>query len=181
MSEPTKIEASETPALDDAVNESIRQYNKASRRARLSSIVLEKVDFHILPDALRISRAELRRELSVETDLFHFDSDDGDCIASIGWAIILSDKQKEVASCKADYLVFYHDLKGFSEDIIKLFIECAGKAATYAYFRALYAQLDWSASLGSPPLPVMSFIMNPKDLRSYVRNEAVSKGSAAPS
>lgn len=168
MSQPTKIEAlvPTTPVLDGSVNENIRQYNKATRLARLSSIVLEKVDFRVLPDALRVDASALKRELNVETELLSYEFEDGECIASISWTISLRDKRKKVASCKASYVIFYHELKGFSEDIIKMFIDHVGKTATYAYFRALYAQLDWSANLGSPPLPVMSFVMTPNDLRS---------------
>jgi len=154
-----------TPVLDETVAEKIRQYNKAARLAQLSSIVLEKVDFRVLPAALRVEAAALKRELNVETELLRYDSNDGDCIATISWDIILRDKRKKVAWCKASYVVFYYDLKSFSEDIIKMFIDNVGKTATYAYFRALYAQLDWSANLRSPPLPVMSFVVTAKNMR----------------
>ncbi|WP_342709466.1 hypothetical protein AAFG13_33880 [Bradyrhizobium sp. B124] len=155
-----------TPVLDGAVTENIRQYNKATRLAKLSSIVLEKVDFRVLPAALRVEAAALKRELNVETELLRYDPADGECIATISWDIVLRDKRKKVAWCKASYVVFYYDLKDFSEDIIKRFIDHVGKTATYAYFRALYAQLDWSANLGSRPLPVMSFVVTAKDMRS---------------
>jgi hypothetical protein len=163
MSEPTKIEAlaPATPVLDEAVSEKIRQYNKAARLAKLSSIILEKVDFSVSPAALSAEHSSLKRELNVETELLGYDSDKGSCIATISWTIVLRYKRKKVASCKASYVVLYYDIKGFTEDIIKMFADHVGKAATYAYFRALYAQLDWSANLGSRPLPVMSFGLHP--------------------
>jgi hypothetical protein len=68
---------------------------------------------------------------------------------------------------------------GFSEDIIKMFIDHVGKTATYAYFRALFAQLDWSANLRSPPLPVLSFLPTAKDLHSNISKKGPDDPSVA--
>jgi hypothetical protein len=167
MAEPptTDALAPAAPVLDEAVSERIRQYNKATRLAKLSSILLEKVDFRISPDALRVDQSDVRRELNVETEILNYDSADGDCVANITWTITVRYKRKKVATCKATYIVLYYDIKDFSEDIVQLFIDHVGKTATYAYFRALYAHLDWSANLRSPPLPVMSFNPTAKDMR----------------
>lgn len=170
MSELTKTEALTPvpPVLDEAVSESIRQYNKAARLAQLGSILLEKVDFQVSPAALGGGASDLKRELNVETEILMYDSESGDCIARISWTVVFRDKRKRVASSKANYVVIYRDLKGFAEDIIKMFIDHVGKTATYAYFRSLFAQLDWSANLRSPPLPVLSFLPTAKDLRSNI-------------
>jgi hypothetical protein len=169
MSDPVKIEAlapAAAPVLDEAVSEKIRQYNKAARLAKLSSILLEKMDFRTSPEALRADPSELKRELNVETQIMDYDAPAGSCVATISWSITLRHKRKKVASCKVTYVVLYYEIKDFAEDIIKMFIDHVGKTATYAYFRALYAHLDWSANLGSPPLPVMSFLPTAKDMRS---------------
>lgn len=169
MSEPMKIEAlapATAPVLDEAVSAKIRQYNKATRLAKLSSILLEKVDFQTSPEALRADQSDLKRELNVETQILDYDAPAGSCVAMISWSITLRHKRKRVASCKANYIVVYYEVKDFAEDIIKMFIDHVGKTATYAYFRALYAHLDWWANLGSPPLPVMSFLPTAKDMRS---------------
>jgi hypothetical protein len=174
MAEPPKIETlvpAPAPVLDEAVSERIRQYNKATRLAQLSSILLQKVDFQISPDALRSDPSELKRELGAETEIINYEPDAGDCVAAIRWNIVLRYKRKKVASCKTSYIVVYREVKGFSEDIIKTFIDHVGKTATYAYFRALYAHLDWSANLRSPPLPVMSFLPTAKTMRSQERKE----------
>ncbi len=141
-----KIEAlapATAPVLDEAVSAKIRQYNKATRLAKLSSILLEKVDFQTSPEALRADQSDLKRELNVETQILDYDAPAGSCVAMISWSITLRHKRKRVASCKANYIVVYYEVKDFAEDIIKMFIDHVGKTATYAYFRALYAHLDW--------------------------------------
>jgi hypothetical protein len=159
MAEPAKLEASApvVPMLDEAVNEKIKQYNKAVRLAKLSSILLEKINFQISPDALRGKQSEYQRELNVKTEILHYDAASGDCIANISWTITMKFKRKRVAKCVANYVVIYSEIKECPEDTVQMFIDHVGKTATYAYFRALYAHLDWSANLGSPPLPVVHF------------------------
>jgi hypothetical protein len=176
MNESTKIEASApvAPMPDEAVNETIKEYNKATRLAKLSSILLEKVDFNISPDALRDKPADLQRELNVKTEILHYDGKSGDCIASITWTIGMKKGRKRVAKCVANYVVLYKEIKECADDIVKMFIDHVGKTATYAYFRALYAQLDWSANLGSPPLPVLHFSPSIGNIKKRVE-EASSK------
>ena len=159
------------PMLDEAVSERIRQYNKATRLAKLSSILLEKLDFKTSPAALQVDASDLKRELNVQTEILGYDLPEGDCVATIAWTIVLRHKRKKVASCNVTYIVVYREIKNFSEDIIKMFIDHVGKTATYAYFRALYAHLDWSANLGSPPLPVMSFLPTARDMRAQEQQE----------
>jgi hypothetical protein len=178
MSDIAKIEAP-VPALDGAVSDSIRQYNKATRLAQLGSILLEKVDFQVSPAALGGGDPDLKRELNVETEIMMYDSESGSCVARIRWTVVFRDKRKKVASSKANYVVVYRNLKGFPEDIIKMFIDHVGKTATYAYFRALFSQLDWSANLRSPPLPVLSFSPTPKDLRANISKKGPDDPSAA--
>jgi hypothetical protein len=161
MADVAKIQASAPPVApvsDEAVNEQIHQYNKAVRLAKLSSILLEKIDFKISPDAFREKATDLKRELNVKTEIMDYAAAEGDCIGSITWTITMRHKRKRVATCSANYIIHYKELKECSDNIIKMFIDHVGKTATYAYFRALYAHLDWSANLGSPPLPVVHFI-----------------------
>jgi hypothetical protein len=162
MAEPAKIEAAApvVPMLDGAVNEKIKQYNKAVRLAKLSSILLEKIGFESTPDALREKQSDLKRELNVKTEILNYNPATGDCAASISWTITMRFKRKRVARCAANYIVLYSEIKECPEDTVQMFIDHVGKTATYAYFRALYAHLDWSANLGSAPLPVVHFQPN---------------------
>lgn len=76
-------------------------------------------------------------------------------MANILWEVVFKYKNKNVVKCTASYIVSYDGAKDYSQETIALFLENVGKVATYAYFRALYAHLDWSANLGSQPLPVL--------------------------
>ncbi len=81
--------------------------------------------------------------------------EDGTCVANVAWEVHFKYKTRTAVKCTASYLISYEGMKGCTEETVGLFVENVGKTATYAYFRALYAHLDWSANLGSPPLPVI--------------------------
>lgn len=156
MAEPEKIGTPlAEPTASDGVNEKIIQYNKVVRLAKLSSLLLENIDFKISPDALTVKSSELERDLNVKAKILGYDSESGDCVASIVWSIEIRKKRKRVVKCSAGYVVIYGEIKNCPEDMVQMFIDHVGKTATYAYFRALYAHLDWSANLRSPPLPVL--------------------------
>ena len=157
--------------VDGAVNDKIKEYNKATRLAKLVSILLEKIDFKSSPDALREKETDLARELNVKTEILHYDANMGDCIAAITWTIKMKRKRKIVARSAANYVVLYREMKGCSTDTVQMFIDNVGKTATYAYFRALYAHLDWSANLGSPPLPVLHFNPSIGKIRTKMREQ----------
>jgi hypothetical protein len=97
MAEPATIQALAPagPVLDEAVSEKIRQYNKVARLAKLSFILLEKVDFRISPDALRANESDLKRELKVETEIIGYSPADGNCAANINWSITVREKRKK--------------------------------------------------------------------------------------
>jgi hypothetical protein len=94
--------------------------------------------------------------------------DSGDCVANIVWTIEIKQKRKRVVKCVASYIVLYGGIKDCPEDMVQMFVDHVGKTATYAYFRALYAHLDWSANLRSPPLPVLHIQPN---VSKYKKND----------
>jgi hypothetical protein len=157
MSQPTGEVVAVTPTPVPDADQRRQTYNRVVRLAKLTSILLEKIDFKISPEAYGLQKSLLKRELNVTTDLMSYDSNDGVCIASIQWSIVMKFRKKNVAKCAAHYIIMYEGITGCPEDIVKIFIDHVGKTATYAYFRALYAHLDWSANLGSAPLPVVQF------------------------
>jgi hypothetical protein len=157
MGDLEKTDAPVHGSINNEVNEKIKQYNKAVRLAKLSSILLEKIAFKISPDAPSAKQADLKRELNVKTNILSYDPSSGDCVANIIWSIKMMKKRKRLVDCSASYIVLYDGIKECPEDAVQMFIDHVGKTATYAYFRALYAHLDWSANIGSPPLPVIQF------------------------
>ncbi|MGA7455281.1 MAG: hypothetical protein WBW73_29915 [Rhodoplanes sp.] len=147
------------PATFDgqSVEKKRADYNRLVRTARLGSLILEKVDFKILAEALGVNKSLLKRRLDVNSTVLSSGLDDGTCVANIVWSIQYRFKGRSIVRCKASYIISYDGIKECSEETVKVFIENVGRVATYAYFRALYAHLDWSAGLGSPPLPIIQF------------------------
>lgn len=152
------VKAGETlpPALTpEQVQQRRVDYNRLVRSTRLANLVLEKVDFKISPEALGIKTALLSRNIGAVTKVMAYGHDDGTCMANVIWEVVLKYKAKQVVKCNASYIVSYEGVKDCSDEVVELFLEHVGKVATYAYFRALYANLDWAATLNSQPLPVL--------------------------
>src|SRR5207247_155290 len=132
-------------------------YNRLVRQAKLLSLLLEKIDFKILPEAVGVSKSLLTRDLKATTNILSSGAVDGTCVANITWTINLRFRKRAIVKCAASYLITYEGMKDSSEELVALFVDSVGRVASYAYFRALYAHLDWSANIGSPPLPVLQF------------------------
>lgn len=132
-------------------------YNRLVRQARLLSLLLDKVIFKIAPEAIGADTTLWSRELIGRRDILSHGDIDDTCIATIAWTVNMKFKRKSVVKCQASYIISYGGMQGFQRENIEMFSEVVAKAATYTYFRALYAHLDWSANLGSSPLPVMQF------------------------
>lgn len=140
-----------------AVENRRANYNRLVRTARLASIILEKVDFKISAEALGVNKALLVRSLNVNTIVLSSGLEDRTCVANILWKVQYKFKNRKIVRCNASYIISYDGIVDCSEETVNVFVENVGKVATYAYFRALYAHLDWSANLGSPPLPIIQF------------------------
>ena len=146
-------------------------YNKLVNNARLLTMILENVDFKIQPEALSADKSEMKRTIVPKTEIMSTGLEDGTCVANIIWEVSFKLRNKTVVRCSASYIISYGGVADCSADGVTVFLENVGKVATYAYFRALYSQLDWSANLGSQPLPVIQFLPNFK-LRSEDPAEA---------
>ncbi|MFZ3350797.1 MAG: hypothetical protein WA268_08015 [Xanthobacteraceae bacterium] len=133
-------------------------YNRLVRTARLASIILDSVSFKILPEALGVNKSLLKRDLNVSTKLMSSGLTDGTCVGNIVWTVQYKFQKRTIVKCTASYIISYDGIEKCSEETVGIFVENVGKVATYAYLRALYAHLDWSANLGSPPLPIVQFL-----------------------
>lgn len=141
----------------DSAEKKRNNYNRLVRQTKLVALLLERVDFKILPEAIGLNKALLTRDLNGKTEVMTPGAEDGTCIANIVWNINMRFKKKIIIKCVASYIVTYEGMRGFSPETVQMFVDTVGKAASYAYFRAMYAHLDWSANLGSPPLPILQF------------------------
>ncbi|MFG1293764.1 hypothetical protein [Xanthobacter versatilis] len=154
----TDNEPKSLPAKTELTAEQRRnKYNRAVREARLVTIDLRGVKFSADPAAPLARGDKTRRGFGSEIVEFQYDPDEKIVFSCIRWKINLKDGRKNIVSCQVDYSVLYDGFSSTEEEIVKLFVEYVARPATYAYFRALYAQLDWSAGLNSPPLPVVQF------------------------
>jgi hypothetical protein len=148
------------PSVHDgqAVENRRANYNRLVRTARLASIILESVNFKISPEALGVNKSLLKRDLNVSTKVMSHGLTDGTCVGNIVWTVQYKFQKRTIVKCTASYIVSYDGIENCSEQTVEIFVDNVGKVATYAYLRALYAHLDWSANLGSPPLPIVQFL-----------------------
>lgn len=130
-------------------------YNRLVRMARLGGLLLEKVDFKMVPDILGITPSLLKRSIVPTTYVISSGAEDGTCVASVTWEVVFKFKGKALMRCKASYIISYDGIENVSDETVDIFVDNVARTATYAYFRALFAHLDWSANLGSQPLPIM--------------------------
>lgn len=146
-----------TPGTASDTGEKRRNYNRLVRQAKLLSILLEKIEFKISPESVGVNKALVNRGLGAKATVLAAGITDGTCVASIEWSLSVKFRKKVITRCSATYLVTYEGMKNCTEESVRIFVDNVAKTATYAYFRALYAHLDWSANLGSPPLPIVQF------------------------
>ena len=148
------------PLTGEIVENRRANYNRLVRETRLAGLILESVNFKIAPEALGVNKALLTRSIAPKTKVMSSGTSDGRCVANIIWEVFFKYKKKIVMRCTASYMISYNGIRDCSEETVTLFVEHVGKVATYAYFRSLYAQLDWAAAIGSDPLPI--FQLQPK-------------------
>jgi hypothetical protein len=143
------------PSPGEIVENRRANYNRLVRTARLANLVLDGLNFKIHAEALGVKKALLTRSIAPKTKVMSPGTTDGTCVANIVWEVTFRFKRRAVMKCTASYIISYEGVTDCSEETATIFVENVGKVATYAYFRALFAQLDWSATLGFEPLPIL--------------------------
>lgn len=133
-------------------------YNKLVRTAKLKTLLLHETEFSVHHEAHAIAKHLLEREVVGSREVLSSGCSEGDCVVRVKWTAITKYKKKKLVSGWASYIVNYQGMTGCTLETVEEFTEAVAKAATYPYFRSLYAHLDWSAELGSPPLPVFQFL-----------------------
>ena len=147
--------------VDPASGEEKRnRYNRIAREANLVSIVLESVNFKTTPSGVNSGLKNFNRSINSDVSEVTFNPESGLCVSKVNWSVLVKEKNKKISSCNATYVVIYDKIVNADQGTVELFVENVARVSTYAYFRALFAQLDWAGLSGSPPLPV--FRSNPK-------------------
>lgn len=130
-------------------------YNRTVREANLRAILLSSLKF----DVRRSVTGSEKRTPAYRGRLakFAFDEEKGAAFALVEWEVVIRVGRRVLAKCTAQYDVLYDGFTVKDAEIVQLFAENVARPATYSYFRALYANLDWAAELRAPPLPVVKF------------------------
>jgi hypothetical protein len=158
---PQEIIPPGTPSPGEVVENRRANFNRLVRQARLSNLLLESLTYKIHPEAIGgVNKALLTRSIAPKTTVMSSGVTDGHCVANIVWEVTFRFKRRTVMKCAASYIISYEGIRDCSEETITIFVEHVGKVATYAYFRSLYAQLDWASMSGSEPLPILQ--LHPK-------------------
>ena len=154
-SPPPSVSSALTTDLPEVRQKRRTDYNRLVRTAKLKSILLEKNEFGARAESVGINKALLKRELNAHSTVLSSGTLDSACIANIQWSVKYTYQKRVIVKCITSYIVSYDGMKDFSDEVVGIFVDTNAKAITYSYFRALYAHLDWSANLGSPPLPIV--------------------------
>lgn len=153
--------------LDDADAIAARQkrianYNRAVRVAEIATIALSDLKFKVARENTPDPEENVRFKPTYNGKILRiaFDADEGHLIVSVEWTVEIKAGRKAFSKCSAVYDVLYNGLKGFDKEIIDLYAENVARPTSYSYFRSVYATIDWSAGIGSPPLPIIK--LHPK-------------------
>jgi len=126
-------------------------YNDVVAAAELLALNLIRVEFTVAPEYFTTAARELAYgcdDISVEIS--------GEVATGVfGWTLSVHADEKSLLSCRADYAVTYQVAKACDEHAVKGFVERVGKFASYPYFRAQAASLNWSAAVNLPVLPIL--------------------------
>lgn len=128
-------------------------YNRVVREARLVQILLTKVNFQVDRNLFGLENAKL--VYGGKTSYFKYDQESSSCSIGINWSVKMQSGKRSAVKCTANYDIIYDGFTVNNEEVLQIFADNVARAATYSYFRSLYASLDWAAELRSPPLPVL--------------------------
>jgi hypothetical protein len=154
---PQQIAAGVVPSIESPEVRQQRRtdYNRLVRTAKLTSILLEKTDFSTRTESMGISKSLLKRELVATSNVLSSGASDNVCVANIEWSVKYTYQKRAIVKCVSSYIVSFEGMRSFPDEVIAIYVDTNAKGLTYSYFRALYAHLDWSANLGSAPLPIV--------------------------
>jgi hypothetical protein len=151
------VDRSDTVTTPLGPEEKRRQYNRAVRQAQLVTILLSSFTFKVNREMDRPPINEWKPSYDGKLVSFAFDEEKQILLARVSWNVEIKIKRRNYVKCVATYDVVYNNFSDLNDDIAMLIAENIARPATYAYFRALFASVDWAANIGAPPLPVIKF------------------------
>lgn len=134
----------------------LKAYNKIVAEANLAKLVLTKVDYQVNH---AVANNGKEPTLNYGGSLFEFDhnKDIGAIMAGVKWTADIRCGRKKAVHFVAHYTVIYDGFTVEETELLERFADNVARPATYSYFRALFANLDWASDLRTNPLPVVKF------------------------
>jgi len=134
----------------------LKVYNRIVADANLAKLVLTKVDYQVHHDVANSGREPT---LNYKGELVEFDHNKeiGAIMAGVKWTADVRCGRKKAVHFVANYVVIYEGFTTEETELLERFADNVARPATYSYFRALFANLDWASDLRTTPLPVVKF------------------------
>jgi hypothetical protein len=140
----------------------VENYNKVVEAAELLAVNLVEIAMSVKPSYFSYSIAELKLVYTVEVDKVLSDDNMNSAMAMVNFEVKSKHGKTKHLVCKAQYMVAYTGLKGCETTEVDKFISRVAIFACYPYFRAVFANLNWSAGTNLPPLPIYKEPIVPK-------------------
>jgi hypothetical protein len=130
-------------------------YNQVVDSAQLVTVQLSKVNFSIDGDFYDESTPKKLHFDRGVAGCF-FDPEGPSVTGSFKYVVYSKSGRKKQLAADAEFVVIYALAEGADEIAAKIFCRRVGMFAAFPYFRALMANLAWSANAPLPPLPVIA-------------------------
>ncbi|MER9202256.1 hypothetical protein NKH74_24110 [Mesorhizobium sp. M0933] len=148
--------AKEVSAVDEKIarkRDRLEKYGDVVELANLSAVQMTSVKFSVKPEFFA---NDDHRNLSYTIDkgTMEYLRDQKAGMAFLSLKVEAKSGRKRTLYCEAEYLVTYDNLIDLNEEAVVAFLDRVAPFACYPYFRSLFANLDWAATTGLPPLPV---------------------------
>ncbi|QIO58035.1 protein-export chaperone SecB [Rhizobium leguminosarum] len=129
------------------------EYSKVVDASELEGVTLLGLNFQVNP---RFFGERDDAELGYEIDVVEqkYEVEVNKAIAFIECSVYATINDDRVFNCDAKYVVIYELAEACDPQAVKMFLKRVAVFACYPYFRAVVANLDWSAGTNLPPMPV---------------------------
>ncbi|MCP1199850.1 hypothetical protein [Notoacmeibacter sp. MSK16QG-6] len=164
MAKKVKSSRSEVVKSNDKTEaaRAVDKYNAAVASSELKSIMLTDVSFNVKPDFFSqdLEKQKLVSNIEQSEPLHEEGEDIG--VSFVEFKVSSREGRKQNLVCKARYAVIYGGFSQCNAKEVKHFLSRVGTFACYPYFRSLFANLNWSANVELPPLPVLKESVVPR-------------------
>ncbi len=140
----------------------LEEYSKVVDASELEGVTLLGLNFEVNP---RFFGERDDSELGYDIDVVEqkYEVEASKAVAFIECAVYANINDDRVFNCDAKYVVVYSLAEKCDPEAVKIFLKRVAVFACYPYFRAVVANLDWSAGTNLPPMPVHREVTkNPK-------------------